>query len=124
MTELSLPQLHQFSLPTTKNNFRRDRGNISILSIVWLGFTALAITVIVHATSAVQQRARVQFSADAIALAYASRNEVAAQLVASHHNVNIVSAKWLDNTITVIVASSAETATAQALRSSYEFAAR
>jgi hypothetical protein len=124
MTELSLPRLHQFSLLTKKNNECRNRGNISILSIVWLGFTALAISVMAHATSLVLQRARMQASADAVALALASRNEAAAQLMASHNKVTIVSAEWLDNMVTVIVASSAETATAQALRSSYEFTAR
>ena len=124
MTELSLPRLHQFSLLTKKNNQSRNRGNISIVSIVWLGFTALSISVMVHATSVVLQRAHLQASADAVALALASRNEAAAQQMASHNKVTIVSAQWLDNMVTVIVASSAETATAQALRSSYEFATR
>lgn len=124
MTELSLPRLHQFSLLTKKNNQSRNRGNISIVSIVWLGFTALAISVMVHATSVVLHRAHMQASADAVALALASRNEAAAQQMALHNKVTIVSAQWLDNMVTVIVASSAETATAQALRSSYEFATR
>ena len=124
MTELSLHRLHQFSLLTKKNNQSRNRGNISIVSIVWLGFTALSISVMVHATSVVLQRAHLQASADAVALALASRNEAAAQQMASHNKVTIVSAEWLDNMVTVIVASSAETATAQALRSSYEFASR
>ena len=124
MTELSLPRLHQFSLLTKKNNQSRNRGNISVVSIVWLGFTALAISVMVHATSVVLHRAHLQASADAVALALASRNEAAAQQMASHNKVTIVSAEWLDNMVTVIVASSAETATAQALRSSYEFATR
>ena len=124
MTELSLPRLHQFSLLTKKNNQSRNRGNISIVSIVWLGFTALSISVMVHATSVVLQRAHLQASADAVALALASRNEAAAQQMASHNKVAIVSAEWTNNKVTVIVASSAETATAQALRSSYEFASR
>ena len=124
MTELSLPRLHQFSLLTKKNNQSRNRGNISVVSIVWLGFTALSISVMVHATSVVLQRAHLQASADAVALALASRNEAAAQQMASHNKVTIVSAQWLDNMVTVIVASSAATATAQALRSSYEFATR
>lgn len=124
MTELSLPRLHQFSLLTKKSKHSRDRGNISILSIVWLCFTALGVTAIVHATSVVQHRAHIQASADAVALVLATRDEIAAQLMASHQHVHIDSIEWHDNVVTVRVSSSAETATAQALRSQYEFATR
>ena len=64
-----MPLAHPSSLPTKTSNPHRDRGNISILSIVWLGVTALCLVVMSYATSAVLHRAQLQASADAIALA-------------------------------------------------------
>lgn len=116
-----MPLVHPSSLLTKTNKPRRHRGNISILSVVWLGFTATASLVIVHAMSVVQQRARIQASADAVVLAYASRNELAARTMARHLHVTIVNIAEQQNVVTITIQSSAETAVAQALRSQYEF---
>ena len=116
-----MPLAHPFSLPTKTSSQRRDRGNISILSVVWLGFTALSLVVLTHATSAVLHRAQLQASADAVALAYASRNETAARTLAQHLHVTIIEMSQQQNMVMITVQSSAETATAQALRSQYEF---
>lgn len=116
-----MPLAHPSSLPTKTSNQRRNRGNISILSVVWFGFTALSLIVITHATSVVLHRAQLQASADAVALAFASRNEVAAHTMANHLHVAITNIAEQQNVVTITVQSSAETATAQALRSQYEF---
>lgn len=116
-----MPLAHPSSLPTKTSSQRRNRGNISILSVVWLGFTALSIVVLTHATSAVLHRAQLQASADAVALAYASRDEMAARTMAHHLRVTIINIAEQQNTVIITVQSSAETATAQALRSAYEF---
>lgn len=116
-----MPLAHQFSLPTKTSNHSRNRGNISVLAIVWLAFTSLSCTAIVHASSRVQLRAQLQANADAVVLAYASRNEVAAHTMAHFLGVVITSTALNGNSVAVTVQSSAGTASAQALRSAYEF---
>ena len=121
MTELSLPLAHPSSLPTTTSDQRRDRGNISILVLLWLSFAAISCVVITHATSVLLSRAQLQASADAVALALASRNERAAHTMADHMHVTIITMSQQQKSVFVTVRSSAGTASAQALRSSYEF---
>ncbi len=116
-----MPLAHQFSLLTTTSNQRRDRGNISVLSVLWLAVAALASFAITHATSVLLQRANLQASADAVALACASRDAQAARIMAEFQHVDISSIEEVDNSVIVTVTTSAGSATAQALRSAYEF---
>jgi hypothetical protein len=116
-----LPLAHQFSPLTKTSNHSRNRGNISILSIVWLAVASVSCTVIVEATLRVQLRAQLQASADAVVLAYASRNEEAAHTMARFLGVVISSAELSANMVAITVKTSAGTASAQALRSAYEF---
>ena len=92
-----------------------------MLSVLWLGALAIAIIVMVHATAVVQRRAHLQHIADAVVLALASRDQHAAQLMAAHEHVAIQTVTENDNTIAVVISSSAGSASAQALRSAYEF---
>ena len=46
-----------------------QRGSISVLSVVWLAFTGVGVSLIAQATDVVQRRAFVQESADSIAIA-------------------------------------------------------
>ena len=89
--------------------------------LLWLSFAAISCVVITHATSVLLSRAQLQASADAVALALASRNERAAHTMADHMHVTIITMSQQQKSVFVTVRSSAGTASAQALRSSYEF---
>lgn len=92
-----------------------------MLSLVWCAFASMSCVAIVHATSRVQHRARLQASADAVALACASHNEQAAQRMANFLHVSISAMVQEGREVSVTVQTSAGTASAQALRSAYEF---
>ena len=97
--EQSLPQLHQSCPPTTNNlsHIRvrttrpQPRGNIAVLSVVWLALTIMGCTAIVRATRTAVLRAETQFAADAIALAYADHGATRAELFARTVGVTIAS---------------------------------
>ena len=78
MTEQQLHRWHQFLRRTKKSDSSRlliqqrlqlQRGSISILSVVWLAFTCVGVSLIAQATDVFHRRAFVQESADSIALA-------------------------------------------------------
>ena len=81
----------------------------------------MSCVAIVHTTSRVQHRAQLQASADAVALAFASHDEQAAQRMADFLQVSISSVAQDVSSVSVTVQTSAGTASAQALRSAYEF---
>lgn len=74
-----------------------------MLSAVWLGLMVVASTTIVMATSVVQQRALLQSSADAVALALAQRGITDAQRLAEHLGVTIASTDYSDQLVTVMI---------------------
>jgi hypothetical protein len=84
-----LHRWHQFFLPTRTNTSAHQRGNISILSLWWISITMAGCIALVSATSVVHNRAALQSSADAIALALVSRGEPDAQLLARTLSVTI-----------------------------------
>ena len=114
-----MPRVHQFSLLTKTNNSdsscgHRDRGNISVLSVVWLGFTALGVGVLVHATSVVQQRQYLQSSADAVALAFVQRGAADAERLAKHLQVSLLQHSQSGRIITVTIGNRHGTSSASA----------
>lgn len=97
--EQSLPQLHPFCPPTT-NRFSRTfahhvhdfgRGNIAVLSVIWVALTVLGCTAIARATQTTVLRADTQFAADAVALAYADHGATRADFLARTLGVTIAS---------------------------------
>lgn len=73
------------------------------MSLVWLSLTALASSTIVVAAGVVQQRAFLQSSADAVALAVAHHGTNAAQRFADHIGVTIIAAEQTNNEVTVTI---------------------
>lgn len=113
---LRVPQSLPPTTPTT-NKHNRNRGNISVLSVVWFAIAALGCTVMVQATTVVQQRADLQMHADAVALAYVSRDINAARTMATHVGVRIASTTTAHNIVTVTVRGAKGTAMASAQQS-------
>ena len=74
-----------------------------MVSLVWLGLTALASSTIVVAAGVVQQRAFLQSSADAAALAVAHHDITTAQRFADYIGVTIVAVEQTNNEVTVTV---------------------
>lgn len=87
-----------------------------MVSLVWLGLTALASSTIVVAAGVVQQRAFLQSSADAVALAVARHDINEAQRFADHIGVTIVATDYENNRVTVTVRNQFGSSSASALR--------
>jgi hypothetical protein len=87
---------------------------VTILSLWWWAITAVGVVCILGVTSRYNDIATAQNNADAIALAYASRDLVAAQKLADALHVTIEQATTKGPVVTVTIRSGSLTATAQA----------
>ena len=87
---------------------------MTILSLWWWAITAVGVVFILGVTSRYGDIATAQNNADAIALAYVSRDSAAAQKLADALHVTIVATRTDGPIITVTIRSGSLTATAQA----------
>jgi hypothetical protein len=116
MMELSLPLL-RLSCPPTRNNSLAvgNRGNITVLSLIWCALTVLGCIGIVRATATTLLRAHGQGVADAVALAYVDHGATSAEQLAEVLGVSISSvSKNPGGFITVVVRADNFTATSSA----------
>ena len=113
MTEQSLHLWHQFSQQTKNKHSRSQQGSVSIFAITWIALTVVCCSVIVLATSFVQQRAHLQEAADAIALAAVSSDQCAHDLANTFH-VKIRTISRQERLVNVAVFNSFGTATSGA----------
>jgi hypothetical protein len=119
--ELSLPLLRP-SCPPTRNNSHatgrcssHQRGNITVLSLIWFALTVVGCVAIVRATHTTLLRGHAQGVADAIALAYADHGATSAEQLAEALGVSISSAsKNPGGFITVVVRADNFSATSSA----------
>ncbi len=87
---------------------------MTILSLWWWAITAVGVVCILGVTSRYNDIATAQNNADAVALAYVSRDLGAAQNLADALHVTIEQVTTQDTVVTVIIRSGSLTATAQA----------
>jgi hypothetical protein len=87
---------------------------VTILSVWWWAITAVGVVCILGVTSRYNDIATAQNNADAVALAYVSRDLGAAQNLADALHVTIEQVTTQDTVVTVIIRSGSLTATAQA----------
>ena len=87
---------------------------MTILSLWWWAITAVGVVCILGVTSRYSDIATAQNNADAIALAYVSRDSAAAQKLADALHVTIEQATTKGPVVTVTIRSGSLTATAQA----------
>jgi hypothetical protein len=87
---------------------------VTILSLWWWAITAGGVVCILGVTSRYNDIATAQNNADAVALAYVSRDLGAAQNLADALHVTIEQVTTQDTVVTVIIRSGSLTATAQA----------
>ncbi len=87
---------------------------MTILSLWWWAITAVGVVCILGVTSRYGDIARAQNNADAVALAYVSRDLGAAQNLADALHVTIVATRTDGPVVTVTIRSGSLTATAQA----------
>ena len=87
---------------------------MTILSLWWWAITAVGVVCILGVTSRYSDIATAQNHADAIALAYVSRDSAAAQKLADALHVTIEQATTKGPVVTVTIRSGSLTATAQA----------
>ena len=87
---------------------------MTILSLWWWAITAVGVVCILGVTSRYGDIARAQNNADAVALAYISRDLAAAQNLADALHVTIEQAATDGPVVTVTIRSGSLTATAQA----------
>ena len=87
---------------------------MTILSLWWWAITAVGVVCILGVTSRYSDIAIAQNNADAIALAYVSRDSAAAQKLADALHVTIEQATTKGPVVTVTIRSGSLTATAQA----------
>jgi hypothetical protein len=80
-----------------------QRGSISILSVVWLAFTCVGVSLIAEATNVVHRRALVQESADSIALAAVIGGADVAGQLEQRLKVNITKLNITDDGVVVEV---------------------
>ena len=106
-----MPQLRQSSPQTTTDS---SRGSVTILSLWWWAITAVGVVCILGVTSRYIDIATAQNNADAVALAYVSRDSAAAQNLADALHVTIEQITTDGPIVTVIIRSGSLTATAQA----------
>ena len=106
-----MPRLRQFSPQTTTDS---SRGSVTILSLWWWAITAVGVVCILAVTSRYGDSATAQNNADAVALAYVSRDLTSAQKLANALRVTIEQVTTDGPIVTVIIRSGSLTATAQA----------
>ena len=87
---------------------------MTILSLWWWAITAVGVVCILGVTSRYGDIARAQNNADAIALAYVSRDLASAKKLADALHINIAQITTDGPVVTVIIRSGALTATALA----------
>ena len=87
---------------------------MTILSLWWWAITAVGVVCILGVTSRYNDIATAQNNADAVALAYVSRDLGAAQNLADALHVTIVATRTDGPVVTVTIRSGSLTATAQA----------
>ena len=87
---------------------------MTILSLWWWAITAVGVVCILGVTSRYNDIATAQNNADAVALAYVSRDLGAAQNLADALHVTSEQVTTQDTVVTVIIRSGSLTATAQA----------
>jgi hypothetical protein len=87
---------------------------VTILSLWWWAITAVGVVCILGVTSRYNDIATAQNNADAIALAYVSRDLAAAQNLADALHVTIEQVTTSGTVVTVTIRSGSLTATAQA----------
>ena len=87
---------------------------MTILSLWWWAITAVGVVCILGVTSRYSDIATAQNNADAVALAYVSRDSAAAQNLAGALHVTIEQITTDGPIVTVIIRSGSLTATAQA----------
>ena len=87
---------------------------MTILSLWWWAITAVGVVCILGVTSRYGDIATAQNNADAISLAYVSRDSAAAQKLADALHVTIEQATTKGPVVTVTIRSGSLTATAQA----------
>ena len=87
---------------------------MTILSLWWWAITAVGVVCILGVTSRYNDIATAQNNADAVALAYVSRDVAAAQKLAEALHVSIKQVTTDGSVVTVIIRSGSLTATAQA----------
>jgi len=106
-----LPRLRQFSPQTTTDS---SRGSVTILSLWWWAITAVGVVCILGVTSRYGDIARAQNNADAVALAYVSRDLAAAQILADALHVTIEQVTTEGPIVTVTIRSGSLVATSSA----------
>ncbi len=87
---------------------------MTILSLWWWAITAVGVVCILGVTSRYSDTARAQNNADAVALAYVSRDLAAAENLADALHVTIEQITTDGPVVTVIIRIGSLTATAQA----------
>ena len=87
---------------------------MTILSLWWWAITAVGVVCILAVTSRYGDIATAQNNADAVALAYVSRDLVSAQKLADALNVTLEQVATHGPVVTVTIRSGSLTATAQA----------
>ena len=87
---------------------------MTILSLWWWAITAVGVVCILGITSRYGDIATAQNNADAVALAYVSRDLASAQKLADALHVTIEQATTKGSVVTVTIRSGSLTATAQA----------
>jgi hypothetical protein len=87
---------------------------VTILSLWWWAITAVGVVCILGVTSRYGDISTAQNNADAVALAYVSRDLTAAQKLADALHVTITQATTDGPVVTVTIRSGSLTATAQA----------
>ena len=87
---------------------------MTILSLWWWAITAVGVVCILGVTSRYNDIATAQNNADAIALAYVSRDSSAAQNLADALHVTIEQVTTTGQVVTVIIRSGSLTATSSA----------
>ena len=106
-----MPRLRQFSPQTTTDS---SRGSVTILSLWWWAITAVGVVCILGVTSRYGDIARAQNNADAVALAYVSRDLASAQKLADALHVTIAQITTNGPIVTVTIRSGSLTATSSA----------
>ena len=87
---------------------------MTVLSLWWWAITAVGVVCILGVTSRYGDIARAQNNADAVALAYVSRDLASAQKLADAVHVTIAQISTNGAVVTVTIRSGSLTATAQA----------
>lgn len=106
-----MPRLRQFSPQTTTDS---SRGSVTILSLWWWAIAAVGVVCILGVTSRYGDIATAQNNADAVVLAYVSRDLAAAQKLADALRVTITQVTTDGPVVTVTIRNGTLVATSSA----------